>query len=346
MIVKRKIEYLMRITSVIFILFFFVSCREVQSIRVENEYSVLFDVKKKGDTTTVTTVDEFGTMLSAISYEVPYKRVVLLNTTYLSYVKALNKKDCVVGVVDKEKIASFYFDEHSEEDEVKNVGKNSVLNLELITALKPDLIICNSFQEKDLGPFSDVDVLIVNEFWEKHPLGRAEWVKVFGGLFGVQEESADLFSEVKANYERRFVADMDTLSLPQVYNLSRFSSSYFLPGCQSLISKMIIDAHGNVKCVESTSKSVEVSQEQQLLMCGSVDYLLFIDWLPDQRNKEEVLSELAIQSCFSGEVIYCNAKSCNYFEASIMEPDVVVYNLFQILHLNKKQTKYFTLLKR
>ncbi|MFT6748046.1 MAG: hypothetical protein ACJAZ2_002404, partial [Glaciecola sp.] len=163
---------------------------------------------------------------------------------------------------------------------------------------------------------------------------------------GVQEESADLFSEVKANYERRFVADMDTLSLPQVYNLSRFSSSYFLPGCQSLISKMIIDAHGNVKCVESTSKSVEVSQEQQLLMCGSVDYLLFIDWLPDQRNKEEVLSELAIQSCFSGEVIYCNAKSCNYFEASIMEPDVVVYNLFQILHLNKKQTKYFTLLKR
>ena len=343
---KIKIDFYMKVLSVILFLFLFVSCREVHNFKVENEFSVLFDIKSSNNTTTITTVDEFGAKLSAVFFNVPYKRVIMLNTTYLSYVKALNKKDCIVGVVDKHRVLSFYLDENSKDHEVKSVGKNGVLNLELIKALDPDLIICNSFQEKELGVLGDVDVLVVNEFWEEHPLGRAEWVKVFGNLFGVQKESNRLFSEIKANYEHKEEVEIDAQSLPIVYNLSRFSSSYFLPGCESLVSKMVSDSHGAVKCVDSTAKSIEISQEQQLLMCGSVDYLLFFDWTSNKRSRNDVLSELDIQNCFSGDVIYCNTSSCNYFEASIMEPDVVVDNLFQILHRNQNQTKYFTLLKK
>jgi len=183
----------------------------------------------------------------------------------------------------------------------------------------------------------------VNEFWEQHPLGRAEWIKVFGVMLGVSQKAEMAFKKVKSRYQNQNKVEQG--SLPKVYNLSRFSSNYFLPGCESLVSKVLMDAQCDVGCIAATSRSKEISKEQQLIMCVDRDYLLFFDWLPQKRGYKEVIKELDVQECFKGDIIYCNTSSSGYFEASIMEPDVVVNNLFQILHRNQKETKYFSLLK-
>ncbi|MFT6716921.1 MAG: iron complex transport system substrate-binding protein [Saprospiraceae bacterium] len=322
------------------ILLVLASCQEVPEIRTENEFSKLFSITIGKKITTVTTVDEFGSKLSEISFKNPYAKVVMLNTTYLSYAKSIGVENHVVGIVDVERVKKFSI----EAGKIKGVGKNGVLNMELISSLKPDLIICNSFQLKELSLFDEVDVLVVNEFWEGHPLGRAEWVKVFGVIFGADKKSEELFLEVKERYQSQLIVKQQRM--PRVYNLSRFSSSYFLPGCESLMSKVLLDTQSDVECIAESARSVEISQEQQLSMCGNKDYLLFFDWLPNNRSHEQVSKELGVQKCFKGDIIYCNTSLNSYFEASIMEPDVVLDNLIQILHRNQEETKYFTLLKK
>ena len=319
------------------------SCQEIQGVKTGNEFSNLFKITKTTDGVVgLTTVDEYSKVLSEVSFSNPYKRVVLLNTTYMSYVKFLGKENCVVGSVDLGRMQKFATKD-VDANEIKSVGENGVLNVELIRSLRPDLIVCNSFQEGSVVSFGDIDVLVVNEFWEQHPLGRSEWVKVFGVLLGASQKAEAKFKEVKDRYETQNKAEQT--NLPKVYNLSRFSSSYFLPGCESIVSKILMDAQCDVGCIAATSRSTEISEEQQLTMCVDKDYLLFFDWLPQKRRYAEVLEELGVQKCFKGDIVYCNTSSSGYFEKSIMEPDVLVNDLFQILHRNQKETKYFSLLK-
>jgi iron complex transport system substrate-binding protein len=326
------------ITIFLFSLF---SCGKMEKFEAANEFSSLFKLTVEDDLNKVVTLDEFGKKLSEVNFSSPYKRVILLNTTYSSYIIALAEQERVAGMVDLDRCKGF--EEIVGGQKVKNVGKSPVLNIELISSLKPDLIICSSFQVKDLSMFSGVDVLVINEFWESHPLGRMEWVKVFGVLFGAQERAGDLYSKTVARYQQQLRNKQE--NIPSTYSLSRFSSEYFIPGCESLLPKLLTDAQSHVECIKKTSKSVQISQEEQLSLCGNKDYLLFFDWLLISRTYDQVLKELSVEDCFKGEVIYCNTSSNNYFEASIMEPDVVLGNLFDILHRGKKETKYFTLLK-
>jgi len=325
-----------------------ISCAEVQLIATDNEYSNLFKIEVENELTVVVTVDDFGSKLSELRFSKPYKKVVLLNTTYLSYVKVLGLERSVVGTVDCERVAGVFSGSSPSTDKKKCVGKNGVLNLELITSLQPDLIVCNSFQAPDLKAFKNVDVLIVNEFWENHPLGRAEWLRVFGHLLGAESKSNMIFTTIIDNYQNQLQKVEKQAVLqdkPKVYPLSRFSSNYFLPGCESLISKVLLDSKCDVHCIDSTSRSMEISKEQQMLVCGEQDYLLFFDWLPTARGYKKVVKELDVERCFKGGVIYCNTAATNYFEASIMEPDVLIKNLYQILYQNQIETKYFTLLR-
>jgi iron complex transport system substrate-binding protein len=335
-------------TLILFILIGVTSCTKVELITTKNDYSNLFKIEVKNELTTIVTANEFGSKLSELRFSKPYQKVVLLNTTYLSYVKALGKEGSVVGITDCERVVSYYSEKDSAAFVVDCVGKNGVLNLELITALQPDLIVCNSYQQAELKAFKNIDFLIVNEFWEDHPLGRAEWVRVFGHLFGVSSKSTTIFAALNNSY-RDQLATVEGQEVkqakPNVYSLSRFSSNYFLPGCESLISRVLLDSKCEVYCIDSVSRSTEISQEQQMLACGEQDYLLFFDWLPNARSRKEVIAELGVENCFKGDVVYCNTTATNYFEGSIMEPDILIRNLYQVLYQNHVETKYFTLLK-
>lgn len=330
--------------SILFIFMAMVSCQEIKTLESSNEYSGLFHVNMEGKQTRVRTIDEFGAVITEVSFLEPYKRIVVLSTTYLAYVKALGAEASVAGLVDKSRLEGFYGDDYSLIQDIKSVGSSGVLNTELISSLQPDLIICNSFQQGDLAMFTDVDLLVVNEFWESHPLGRAEWIKVFGVLLGKEDQAEGLFKEVKSSYLKEVNAEHN--DLPKVFNLSRFSSTYYLPGCQSLFSKILDDLRCDVSCIEGNSRANEISQEQMLSICGSRDYLVFFDWLPQKRNAEQVLVELGAEDCYEGDLVYCNTSSNSYFESTIMEPHLVMSNLNDVLRRGKKTTKYFTLLTK
>ena len=339
----------MRLLVAVVLLFAISGCKDAAEYKGEHAYSKLFVLTKSKQGDVVVTIDQLGKELSKVVFSSPYQNVVMLNTTYLPYVKALGAQNMIKGIVNKERLGSYYFGSgkgiEKGLEKVRSVGENGVLNIELIASLNPDLIICNSYQKKDLEMFGDVDVLVVNEFWENHPLGRAEWIKVFGVLLGKQAKAKTCFLELKKKYEQqKEVMGMQAQKKTKLYNLSRFSSSYFLPGCQSLVSKLIADAQCEVVCLSETAKSMEISKESVLAICKSSDYLLYFDGSSEEKSVDQVKKDLGITDCFDGKVIYCNTLQTSYFEKSILEPQIVVSDLYQIVHQDQKKTSYFTLL--
>ena len=80
-------------------------------------------------------------------------------------------------------------------------------------------------------------VVPVTEYLEVHPLGRAEWLRFFGVLFGVERKADSLYSTIAERYTRVVVAD--TSNRPTVVFGSYWQGQWFVPSGNSYMARLI-----------------------------------------------------------------------------------------------------------
>jgi iron complex transport system substrate-binding protein len=94
-----------------------------------------------------------------------------------------------------------------EQGKVPDVGYGQNLNYELMVNLKPDLVMVygigsevTSYTGKleELG----IPVVMVAEYLEESPLGKAEWIKFIGALFEKEQMAGEYFQKIEKEYNR------------------------------------------------------------------------------------------------------------------------------------------------
>ncbi len=86
-------------------------------------------------------------------------------------------------------------------------GKYSAPDYEMLVAGAPSLAIENTMinhapQVKEKLVALGIPVLVEQSSYESHPLGRTEWIKLFGALLGKQPLALARFAEQQANLDR------------------------------------------------------------------------------------------------------------------------------------------------
>ena len=323
----------MRFFTLLSIVVMFFSCTKNSKVKSENKYSKQFLIQNKDGQPKIKTSNLQGSVLSELKLEKKHlpKKIVCLNTTYLAYFESLNALNKVVACVDLDRIPIKY-------PNIQNLSSAN-LDLEKIMSLQPDLIIASSFQEKEVAFFKNkYPVLIVNEFWESHPLGRAEWILAFGEVCGKTQEAKKVFS----NVELRYLKTAKTLkqNSAKVLNASKYSESYFLPGCNSLIANFFKDAKIPFECTGKNSESIEISEENAFSYFKKSDLILFFDWHLQNRNYQSVIQEFGVAKQ-NLPIIYCNTFLSNYFQNSVLHPDVVLNELKNVVQNPSFKGQYF-----
>jgi iron complex transport system substrate-binding protein len=75
--------------------------------------------------------------------------------------------------------------------------------VEKIIDQRPDAIFLSPFENSGgYGKLEEIDIPLVEcaEYMEKTPLGRAEWLRFYGILFGCEQKADSLFHVVDSNY--------------------------------------------------------------------------------------------------------------------------------------------------
>ena len=134
----------------------------------------------------------------------PVKRIVACSTTHIAFLEELGAIETLVGFPETDYISSSDARKRIAEGKIIDVGKSQQLNVERILELNPDLILSFGVESIDgsLKRFNKMGIssVFIGEWNEQNPLGRAEWIKVFGALLGKRKEADEHFKSVEKKY--------------------------------------------------------------------------------------------------------------------------------------------------
>ncbi len=152
-----------------------------------------------------------------------------------------------------------------------------------------------------------ISVLTEQSSYEKHPLGRTEWIKLYGVLMGKEEQAEKLFEEQKAYLDSVEGLESTGKTVAFFYinsagsAVARKSGDYVTKMIQLAGGKYVFDALGDPEKVNST---VTLEMEEFYATAKNADFIIYnstidggVETLADLIAKNQLLADFkAIQN--------------------------------------------------
>jgi iron complex transport system substrate-binding protein len=184
----------------------------------------------------------------SVVLRVPLRRAVCLASAHLGFLAALDLRDRIAGVSRSEFVCDSALKAAGTKDAWKAVGPDDQIDWEAVAALKPDVILFSappggaSKLAAKAGTLG-IPALATAEWLEQHPLGRAEWLKVYGSLFGVKARAESLFAAARQSYDslRQLASGRGAPNVRAMYGLG-WRGTWHVAGGKSYAAQLLRDA--------------------------------------------------------------------------------------------------------
>lgn len=90
----------------------------------------------------------------------------------------------------------------AENGKLTDAGNSMSPDIERVMSLNPDAILLSPFENAGYGRIGKIGIPIIEcaDYLETSPLGRAEWIKFFGLLYGKEVEADSILRKSKKLY--------------------------------------------------------------------------------------------------------------------------------------------------
>ena len=281
----------------------------------------------------------------------PLTQAAVFTTVHCSLLMNLDCQDKIAAVADLQYIKIPWIHEQVSAGRIADCGNGLNPVVEKIMDVKPDAILLSPFENSGgYGKTEDLGIPIVEcaEYMEDSPLGRAEWMKFYGRLFGKREKADSLFVVVDSNYHALCRQAQELGEGRRVLVDKMVGNVWYVPGGKSTIGQMVRDAGGRSPWADDDhSGSLSLSFEAVLENAADCDVWLFRYSANHSLTREELLSEhhgyTQFKSFREGELYGCNVEQTLFYEEAPFRPDYLLSDFIQMVHPDKTQypLKYF-----
>lgn len=272
---------------------------------------------------------------------VPLRNSLVYSAVHQSLISELGAAEAIGGVCDSKYIQDPALLQRIADGDVVDCGSNYTPDIEKIIALSPDAILLSPYENSGTyGKIGTMGIPLIEcaDYMESSPLGRMEWVKFFGLLFGTDDEAERLFATVESEYNGlKSLVDSVGGKRPQVLMDLIYGNTWYVPTANSTMGVLIADA-GGINPFDRSGKagSAGLAGEQVLHEAGDADLWL----LRYSQTADKTIAELAgdnpvysqFQALKSGQVYGCNLEKANYFEETPFHPHLILRDLIKIFH--------------
>ncbi len=172
---------------------------------------------------------------------IPIEKAVLNSTTFGAFFDHLDALNIVKGMTYTDRVKNQRILDLVETEKITEMISGDGLDFERLLELSPDVVFAYSFGEADFSRYEElgIPIVLLMDYKESHPLGRAEWIKVVGCLLGKYEEAVAKFQELEEAYVAVRNQAMLHSTLPSAFTGSRYGDFWYAPGRDSYIAKFI-----------------------------------------------------------------------------------------------------------
>ncbi len=274
---------------------------------------------------------------------IPIKSIACTSTTHIPLLDFLNETEKLVGFASTNFISSEKMRKHIDSGKVEELGMDKGLNIEKIVMLNPDILMGYTMSS-DYGQFKKIEelgvpVVINAEYLEKHPLGRAEWIK-FMALFVDKEDEADsVFRIIEKNYLETKEKVAGIKNRPRVLSGIVYGDAWFLPGGQNYASRLLKDAACEyIWEADSSHGFLQISFESVYAKAYNADLWLGVGTYASLKEIEAADERYTKFSPFINKKVYTfNARKgakggSEFMELGYLRPDIILNDLVKIAH--------------
>jgi iron complex transport system substrate-binding protein len=276
---------------------------------------------------------------------VPLEKIVCMSTTQLGMIVALGEENTLKGISGSDLIYDNNLIEKLNDGSLNDIGYESGINNELLITIAPDLIMTYGIGSESAGYLGKIrelgfKVLFNADYLENNPLGRAEWIKVFGALYCREEMADSIFKSIEEKYNSiRELIIHNVVKRPTVLSGLPFRDSWFISPGNSFISQLIEDAGGTYLWKDTKSDvSMPLSIEAVFLKSLKADFWINLGTV---NFKEEIYSldrRLAELPSFKSGNLYNNNNRTgpgggnDFWESGAISPHLILLDIAAILH--------------
>ena len=300
-----------------------------------------------------TSLSSLHSPLSSIRF--PLQRSVVFNTAHASLIGMLNATDRIAGVADLKYMLLPDVQRRVQQGEIVDCGNSMSPDIEQIVSLHADAILLSPFENSGgYGRLEKLGIPIIEcaDYMETSPLGRAEWMRFYGLLFGCSQQADSLFSVV----EQAYCALRDSVaSTSQRLNSSTSllterltGSTWYVPGGKSTMGRLIADAGATYAWADDDhSGSLALSFETVLSKSGNADVWLMNTSSSQPFTYESLAAEHHGYTQFKAfrdrNIYFINTLQVPYFEEVSFRPDLLLRDYITMLHPNPQHPplRYF-----
>jgi len=287
----------------------------------------------------------------------PIKTIASVSTTHLPFIKLLHVEKSLIGYAGKKFVIDPDFINYFKENNTIELGSDNQLNHEKVIELDPNILMVYPFETLSFEKIKNagIPVFYNTEYLELHPLGKAEWIKVFGLLYGETEyiNSIETYNAIEDRY--LFVKSRtDSIKKrPEVFTGTIQSGTWYVPGGKSFQAVFLKDA--GAKYVwedDQQNNSLALSPEVVIDKCIDANFWVLVASCSPQFSLKELKDENDIYDDFSAfkneNILFCNSNLSDYFGMGVVEPDKILSDLVFYFHpelLKDYTPQYFQKLK-
>ena len=270
----------------------------------------------------------------------PVSKAVIYTAVHSSLVNELGAGKQIAGVCDFQYIHLPFIIDGVHQGSIVDCGDAMSPDLERIIDLEPDALLLSPFENSGgYGRVEELGVPIVEcaDYMETSALGRAEWMKFYGRLFGQTEAAGRLFSEVETSYLALKEQASQAENKPTVITDLKTGSVWYVPGGQSTQGKLWADANATYPYADDDhSGSLALSFEAVFDKAGHADIWVFRYNQPTAMTYKQLAADFhgnAEMKAFKERRVFgCNTSYSLFYEETPFHPDRLLRDYIQICH--------------
>lgn len=272
----------------------------------------------------------------------PLEKSIVYTTVHCALIQELEAIKSIAGVCDLKYIQQTAIQEGCQRGEIADLGSSMGPDKEKIIEISPDAILLSPFENS--GGHGELDkfgmpIFECADYMEKEPLGRAEWMRIYGMLYGKEHKADSIFNTIEKEFNQiQIDVQQDSTQRPSLLYGFKYGSAWYVPGGKSYMAKLFQSAGANYIFAHTEHAGSEPFAFETVFDKGfDTDIWIFLYNDKEDRTYKD-LEEYSKFKAYKDKKIYtCNTGKIPYYDEVPFHPERLLHDLNILFHSKNKE---------